>query len=624
MDTVADGALQTALAEFARQSWVMHRTFEGSDSLRQIFAAGVLDTPRSLVLFDQAIVCLETVSRRAHAFCYTGPTLRLEEDALEELGALADAIYDQGLHDRSIWSIDYIEGVGCRIPEGQIKLRETGYVRRLRGVTGLGMPSAQGTFGEWTNLPLLSLEWWEEEVGKRAVSLFIRSYPQFEGLDATPMRPLVVTARAKMDGFVSALQPAAVDACTRIERSSFRAFNAFACVDDQIGRLRSQAAAAIPILGLLCAERWESDMLAIRLAIDGRRPLIKIAARSFNVPKDVIRFLSGKSTIQLGLGARPEAARLWIDSPGVVLKALAAIAPEHRPCNFSDWLAFYHFLEQFEGWHTIPRELIEPFFKGAGKRGLQATREWMAKRHGSDTAIADCQDFLHNLMEELPLLERQIDYRRAICDFAVARGMQRLLDDSRCWHRAVPREVARRLGALEELGREATWVLPIDLPKVIDGFHVAFLDRYSALVEEGLRMSHCVATLCQDARTGARLVFSLRTLAGQSLASFDISLKGTKSQLEVVINELRGPRNADVPSVLRQAVTRFLFSVQVQVKTHQEAVRAWLDANAMAQSTKLDRSVEDILRAAKGAAIAATVGGYEEIEHFFEVHNARN
>ena len=609
----ADKALQRALAESEPQNWIVHQTVVDSHSLRQFFAVGIRCTPHPSVMLNYAFVCVETVRRRVHAFRYVGPTVRLEDGALEELGALADAIYDQGFHDCSSWSIDYVEGVGCRIPETHIKPSYSGHMRGRRVVTRLCIPRGGGEFGAWFDLPLLNLDLLEEAVGKCAIKMFIRNYPQFETADWTPMQPLIIAARARIDTFVAGLQPAALDACRLSERDSVRAFNAFASSEDRIARFRGQAAAAFPILGLLCAERWEPDMLAIRLAIDRRLPLIETAARSFDVRKDVIRFLAGKSMDHLGLNALPKAERFWIDSPGVVLKALDAIEPDHRPRERADWLAFHHFIGQFDEWHTIPRELIQPFFRDAGKRGLQATREWMAKRYASESAIADCKDFLDSLAGETTLTDEDwMVGATAMWHFIVARGMRKVLDDSRKWHSAFASEAASRLSVLKDLESEPASSFPFDVPKAIDGFQIVFLDRYSALVEEGLRMSHCISTLYADARTGSRLPFSVRTLEGRSLASFDISLMLHPSGFEAVLNELRGYRNAHVPDDCKQAVTRFLVLVQGEARAHQEATQAWLEEKAEARVCEPGHDI--YLRAAKRAAVLTVVGGQSGLE----------
>ena len=606
----ADKALETALGEFVQQNWIVHQTVVGSDSLRQFFAVGIRCTPHPTLMFNYAFVCVETVRRRVHAFRYLGPPVRVEEGALEELGALADTIYDQGFHECQSWSIDYVEGVGCRT-------QETHSDSVWRVVKRLCIPPGVGKFCAWFDLPLLNPDLLEEAVGKCAIKMFIRNYPQFESAywsaDRTPMQPLIIAARARIDAFIAGLQSGALDACKVSDRDSVHAFNAFASSEDHIARFRGQAAAAFPILGLLCAERREPDMLAIRLAIDRRQPLIETAARSFDVRKDVIRFLAGKSLEQLGLNVRSKAERFWIDSPGVVLKALDAIEPDHRPRERADWLAFHHLIVQFDDWYTIPRELMQPFFRDAGKRGLQATREWLAKRYASESAIADCKDFLDSLAGETTLtdVDRMVG-STAMWHFIAARGMRKVLDDSRKWHSVVAREAASRLSVLKNLESEPASSFPFDVPKAMDEFQIVFLDRYSALVEEGLRMSHCIANLDQAARTGHRLPFSLRTLEGRSLASFDISLMLQPSGFEAVLNELRGYRNAHVPDDCEQAVTRFLASVQVEARAHEEATQEWLIEKREAILCDPGHAIH--LREAKRAAVLAVVGGRSGLE----------
>jgi hypothetical protein len=122
----------------------------------------------------------------------------------------------------------------------------------------------------------------------------------------------------------------------------------------------------------------------------------------------------------------------------------------------------------------------------------------------------------------------------------------------------------------------AAITLPFPQRQSFEGHEVIALDSYGALVEEGVRMSHCVASLYRACRSGQRIVFSVRNHFGASLCTFDVSLHG--ESLEP--NECRGGNNSDPPQAMHALVLRFVHDLSVRLTASPEVLKKWQKALA--------------------------------------------
>jgi hypothetical protein len=98
------------------------------------------------------------------------------------------------------------------------------------------------------------------------------------------------------------------------------------------------------------------------------------------------------------------------------------------------------------------------------------------------------------------------------------------------------REKARRV-YLEQARRDrVTFPKPAVTRHVDEQYELVWLPDSLALVEEAMAMKHCVSDYVDLCRDGASIIYSVRTGAGERLATLEIDVHGE-------IQQLVGPAN---------------------------------------------------------------------------------
>src|SRR5690606_440908 len=208
------------------------------------------------------------------------------------------------------------------------------------------------------------------------------------------LEPLLPQVSACREAFLEGLQRPALEACRVVHRCSVRAYNAFAHEEARIAQYRSQAASAIPLIGLLYATRWEDDVLGLRVAVDRRLPLIDRAASLYGVPKETVRFFAGRPLSALGMREYEDDMDLWLRQPDVLLQALAAMPPARRPQKPSDWHFVYDLVRRFEPWDGAFAEIVHGVFRDTARMGFDHARQRLDARYGGMGALDSCKEFL--------------------------------------------------------------------------------------------------------------------------------------------------------------------------------------------------------------------------------------
>jgi hypothetical protein len=568
------GRLQTAIAEFRDQLPAIHWVDEapvGEAKPRQLLVFGATQQDGFLHLADNAWLYLETRQRRVHAFRWRGEgrPLRLPLPALGALAELAEAS-----------TRPY--GPAC----AEIELS---YGRRGWRVVGESRSHEESWLDEvdpqlgTTHLVGQECEFLRPEPDEPFFALteiFFARYPALTGnaARAEAWRVLRSTVLALCQAFQSNLQPLALQACARLGCTSIKAFNALAHESQRVALYRAQLADAVPIVAKLLAGSEAPALLPVRLAVDLRLELAPAAAGAFGVRPAVIRSLSGVSVAEMGACSGPT-ADMWLEQPSLLLGALDAIEPAHRPRDPGGWAAFHALVKPLLRHREHFAALVIPFLRQAAARGLEQSLASVRRRLGHEERLGDFEAFLQHLAKaarRLRLLARDEDDKEFARRYAHGRGLLQLALESSRWRAACAREVARLMTAREaRLGRDRL-TLPFPVPRELDGLAIVFLDSGAALAAEGERMCHCIASLYPAAARGERLPFSVRTRAGEPLASFDISFKRGRAW-RADVNEVNGPHNGQAAPEAVQAAHDFARLVGSELASSGALVEAWLE-----------------------------------------------
>ena len=314
-------------------------------------------------------------------------------------------------------------------------------------------------------------------------------------------------------------------------------------------RYRAQALRALPwIMPLMTAPergRILREVVTIRAAIDETAPLDEAVARAFDVPREVVRWLSCRTL--------PEHWQLDDGRLRRLLAALSWIPPEHRPqssTQFSDLVQLCGVLARIfrfrndrgdlrmSAWSVLHGPCMRLWL-------AECQHGWALRARGSDphgfaTNCADASDFLSALVEAVQD-EQETEDEAALAlvmRWATEISLRRLLDLSRQWH-------ANAFPALATPADEpdvAAW--PAMLPKAMcfNGVTAVELTSAAQLRVEGSLMQHCVASYDRACYNGRSAIVSLRAASGVVLSTAELRLVGEEG-LRVTVEQHRSVHN---------------------------------------------------------------------------------
>jgi len=315
-------------------------------------------------------------------------------------------------------------------------------------------------------------------------------------------------------------------------------------------RYRVQALRALPWLSrlLTAPERGRilREVATIRAAIDCAEPLHDAVARAFDVPREVVRWLNGRT---LPGNWQLDDVRLRR-----LLAALSWLPSERRPQSPA----------QFDGLMQLCGVLARVFSFRDDRGDLRMSawsvqhgpcmQRWLAEcrqpgwaldamrrdQQGFAAECADASDFLGTLVEAVQdrddaSAEGALD---AVLRWAAGIGLRRLLALSRQWH--ADAFVAPGTPAHEP--DVAAWPAILPQPMCFGEVTVAELTNAGQLHAEGMLMRHCVATYDRACYSGHSVIVSLRAASGVVLSTAELRLVEDDG-VRVAVEQHRSARN---------------------------------------------------------------------------------
>ncbi|WP_426193843.1 PcfJ domain-containing protein [Massilia sp. DWR3-1-1] len=330
--------------------------------------------------------------------------------------------------------------------------------------------------------------------------------------------PAVLAYRAALDAHALAYG-ATAPAAHGMEPDRLEVYN-FIAASSGNARNRAQAMATLPWLLPMLTSHASGTSLAeapgILAAIDAGLPLHDAVARTFGVPREVVRWTARRS-----LPAH------WLVDPGRLRRLLALLSwlpPERRPQT----LAAFGQLTARAGALTAPLEFI------ASEDGPEALhrlapcmRRWLAQGQpdevaGSASDLRDAKDFLAALFEARQRLDGQ-DAAAAdatVLAWCASIRVARLLTLSRAWHAAI----AAQSPAAQGSDSMAHWPAVLASPWQFEARTIVELTSSAQLRREGQVMSHCVASYAALCHSGNSVIVSMATLSGVPMSTAQLHL----------------------------------------------------------------------------------------------------
>jgi transposase len=335
-------------------------------------------------------------------------------------------------------------------------------------------------------------------------------------------------------------------------------FNYFWCCAPEVSRNRLQAAAVFPIFTPALSRRVRpGDRELIRelgSIIDHGRPFLRDAAAPLGVKAEMLRYIQGKPLALLG--------EQWAAAPEDLLRALSFVPREQRPREKEEWDRFSKALRTFRTiaggsgstvvWQLWLRELARRGFRP----GTNALLDELSRPNVA-RGVADFVSALHEAIANLAFRslagkrssEDRNDLVVTLAHDAIARlSLRGLLELSARWHErmlALQAEVLRSSDA----GYRRTWESIVDGAVPVGDLFVHPLLSERALLQEGERLRHCVATYATACWSYRSFIFSVRDRLGNPLSTFEISIdadrrrKSESAQSRYRIVQHSGPDN---------------------------------------------------------------------------------
>jgi hypothetical protein len=364
---------------------------------------------------------------------------------------------------------------------------------------------------------------------------------------------------AGIESFRSGLHPDAVRHATSPKGVHLHAYNRLAAPFGTANRNRIQFAETFPIFmqGLLAENPPYDNASRYLNAIDRGEPATPILMSTLGVRASTIRFLVGKSPIEIGWR--------WVKAPGRLAALLDTLPPELRPRDESTWSDF--------------NEIVRAHWGGAlPEVSALLLRTWLTERHRRSarthelptdlkvdpTDVRDIGDLYSSLKRclrvraeiELGLSEGQSGSRaRELADSALkGRSWSTLASLARHWQACVHADPIPAATNLRHSANRFAALLP--RPWTIDGVSIVSLNTEAALQEEAEAMHHCVDTYVDECQTGESFIVSLREeRSGARLSTAEFRLvREQAGPIRLLERQHAGLFNAQPPAAAVDAI----------------------------------------------------------------------
>ncbi|HUM99168.1 MAG TPA: HIRAN domain-containing protein [Halothiobacillus sp.] len=416
--------------------------------------------------------------------------------------------------------------------------------------------------------------------------------------------------RRDMLDFMRTLDAETLDLLGRLDSHRFyasvRNYNRLAALPPLQHQRRMQALHRFPALlaPILLTAHHSINLM------DGKRHAWRYPAPDVEQAIDAAQNLVGALTTQYGISKGLVRSKLnadfWEMDDGrkrAVLRFLDTLPANKRPASaeelIREWPRLQAYLLFFgEDAQGIPRAPESPeVHRGAFRLGWQETWHY-CDQHAPNFhhALHDTRDFLavaSALAAQWLKIQRPLVMERLAEAWLALYGLSGLLRASSRWHRLRPppsagfidRNLPALLGAWHEGKHEAHELL-----------------SYSALVEEGEAMRHCVADYWQACVQGERM-FSLLLSDGERATAEYVPDQHPHDAFDVLyrLEQLRGSCNAEVSAAMQH------FAEQLETQLNQDALKPqrsaalglqqiWANDQAAPRQSWLDpRSQQELL-----------------------------
>ena len=344
--------------------------------------------------------------------------------------------------------------------------------------------------------------------------------------------------RAAMQCFLGNLQR---DVLNAVRSSSIEApisdYNLFFPDRKERVRYRSQAAKVAPLLGLALCDP----------GVDAGKPLWPLYSRQIGVPEEVIRWMRGKTIDDVGLA--------WAGRIFALLRILAKVPPEKRPCNDEAWGAFTAFCRQ-----CIGGRMYDQWLHDLARIGWVVALRQVRAMRALPSDIPDIKDLLDEtvraISQELQSnRERRFGLRNAVEKAFFEVGVMRQLRASLRWHQ-LQRMAAEEHENSIDADSEDSWLAPVDQPLVLEhgGLTAHFLTTPSQLAGEGRRLQHCVGNYATSCLHSNVSIVSFRNSDGRSVSTAELWLQKCEQRFVFDVRQHCSIRNGPPSSEAEDAL----------------------------------------------------------------------
>lgn len=353
-------------------------------------------------------------------------------------------------------------------------------------------------------------------------------------------------------------------AALRDPKATYELYNWFRSGDDEQRQRRAQASAAFPFM--------TRELPRLTEVIDSGGELVPALAQLSGLSVPQLRRLSGMHWQKLGSAFRDIGKVI-----GSEKSFFDAVPPERMPVTRAEWSSAFDIGSK---WHELAN--VAPAVRKSFGHAMSKDWDGYSKLMKSDLLHA-----LRNTAQLLaPLMTGEINSRAMHCNemFAVLFGvvggenfgLKRLVRFTKEWHAGEP----RRSSAYRALRRQAFGDELIDWkPLTKDNFScghgtLTWLINEDELVDEGMRMMHCVGSYSQRCISGHSHIASVQGADG-SRSTAEFATSGQRLELiqnQSYRNRTPGEGAQAVVAEFMAANRRKKFSVRKKRRTRREAL----------------------------------------------------
>jgi hypothetical protein len=312
--------------------------------------------------------------------------------------------------------------------------------------------------------------------------------------------------------------------------------------------------------------------------IDGGRPLTDDLAHRLATAPEAVRHFRGVAARRIAMPL-PRLETDHVMTLATAASLLTVLPSQRRPRTRDAWVELMHTALYLAPLHACLRRCgptaAEAFREGSLRRFMRLSHERRMRvllplerpvrrpRMGLE-GVGDAVDALERFMAE-----RRID-RAQLAPALAYLPLLEWVRFNEAWHEAIT-EFDTVGHALDPHGRFA-W--PALLPECdIGDLRIVALTSVEALRDEGRALRHCVGAYVQRCLFDRTHIFSLRSAAGERLATIQVdAISGQDGTFGVQLVQQRGPSNRTPAEACVHAVQRLMPVLERLPQTHFQAL----------------------------------------------------